>query len=85
MEKIHMYGTQWCGDCVRSKRFLQQHGIEFDYSDISADPALAEQVVNYNIQAGFGPKKRVPIILIGDTVLSEPSNDELAAALGIKL
>ncbi len=84
MEKIVVYGAKWCGDCHRSARFLDQHQIEYDYFDIERDSALADRVVELNIQAGHGPKRRIPVILIGEMILSEPSNTELASALGIK-
>lgn len=84
MEKVVVYGAAWCGDCVRSKRFLDEHAVEYEYRDIMAQPELADEVVQHNIDAGFGPKRRIPVILVGARVLSEPSNDELAAALGIQ-
>jgi mycoredoxin len=85
MEKVVMYGANWCGDCVRSKRLLHEHGIDFEYLDIVAQPELADEVVAHNIRLGLGPKRRIPVILVGDKVLSEPTNDELAVALGIEL
>ena len=30
---ITMYGAQWCGDCRRSKRFLDANRIAFTYID----------------------------------------------------
>ena len=85
MPEIVIYGTAWCRDCVRSKRFLDERGIAYEYYDIDQSPELADQVIAYNIQAGHGPKRRVPIVLVDSTVLSEPSDDELAHALGIEL
>ena len=82
-KKVVLYGADWCGDCVRSKRFLRDNNIEFDELNILAQPELTEQVIQLNIAAGHGPKRRIPVILVGDTILSEPSNDELASALGI--
>jgi glutaredoxin len=80
---IEMYGTAWCRDCVRAKRFLEDHHLEYTYHDIDAETQLAEMVVNFNIQAGQGPKRRIPIILINGLILSEPTNAELAAALNL--
>ena len=28
--KLDFYTTDWCGDCVRSKAFLNKHNIDFD-------------------------------------------------------
>ncbi len=85
MDKAVVYSAEWCGDCVRAKNFLKEHGIEFEERNIMAKPDLVEEVINYNIKAGFGPKRRIPVILLGDRILSEPTNDELAQALGITL
>ena len=80
---VVLYGADWCGDCVRSKRFLKEHGIEFVEHNIIARPELAEEVIQLNIKGGYGPRRRIPVILVGEKILSEPSNAELAEALGI--
>lgn len=81
--KIVLYGGAWCGDCRRAQRWLDERGYAYEYKDIVAQPELADEVVAHNIRLGHGPKKRIPIILIeGHPGLSEPRNDELAAALG---
>jgi glutaredoxin len=83
-KKVILYGADWCGDCVRSKRFLRENNVAFEELNILGQPELTETVIQLNIAAGHGPKRRIPVILIGeDTILSEPSNDELATALGI--
>ena len=35
--KIVMYSTQWCGDCVRSKKVFDKLGIAFTEVDIDYD------------------------------------------------
>ena len=85
MADITMYGTAWCRDCVRAKRFMDEHQLAYEYLDIDDKPELAETVVGFNVQAGHGPKRRIPVILVDGKILSEPSNDELAEALGIEL
>ena len=35
--KIIMYSTQWCGDCVRSKKVFDKLGIAFTEVDIDYD------------------------------------------------
>jgi glutaredoxin len=82
--KVVLYGADWCGDCVRSKRFLKERGIEFEEYNIVARPELAQEVIELNIKGGFGPRRRIPVILIGEKILSEPTNAELAEALGIE-
>jgi glutaredoxin len=85
MEKVIMYGAMWCGDCVRAKRLMDTHAVVFEFRDIEAHPELADAVISYNELLGLGPKRRIPVILVGEKVLSEPTNDELAQALGLEL
>ncbi len=82
--KIVVYGAGWCPDCVRSKAFLDRHKIAYTYVDIDRNPKMADKVVGLNERLGNGPVRRIPTIVIGArTVLSEPSDKELAEALGI--
>jgi thioredoxin reductase (NADPH) len=84
-KKVVLYGADWCGDCVRSKRFLRENNVEFEELNILGQPELTEEVIRLNIEGGYGPKRRIPLILVGEQILSEPTNDELASALGISL
>jgi glutaredoxin len=83
MPEIVMYGTAWCGDCVRSKRFLDERQLLYTYHDIQSQPELADLVIALNEQAGHGPKRRIPVILVDGRILSEPTDAELAEALGL--
>ena len=77
---ITVYGAHWCPDCRRSKQFLGEHQIPYDWVDIEQDPA-AEQFV---IETNQG-KRIIPTITFGDgSVLVEPDNATLAAKLGLK-
>jgi mycoredoxin len=76
-EKIKVYGTQWCPDCVRAKQVLTRHKVDFEWIDIGKDEAAAAYVEKVN--RGY---KSVPTILFADgSVLVEPSNRELEAKL----
>lgn len=77
---ITLYGAHWCPDCRRSKQFLGEHQIPYEWVDIEQD-AVAEQFV---IATNDG-KRIIPTIVFGDgSHLTEPSNAELAAKLGLK-
>ena len=75
-----MYGTLWCGDCKRAKKFLGEQRIHYDYVDVEQDAdglAFIERVNN--------GKQIVPTIVFGDgSILVEPTNAELASKLGLK-
>lgn len=77
---ITVYGAHWCPDCHRSKQFLGEHQIPYRWVDVEEDEA-GERFV---IRANRG-KRRIPTILFADgSVMSVPSNAELAAKLGLK-
>ncbi len=78
--EITVYGAHWCPDCHRSKQFLGEHQIPYHWVDIE-EHAEGEHFV---IEANKG-KRRIPTIAFGDgSILSVPSNAELAAKLGLK-
>lgn len=75
-----MYGAEWCGDCRRSKKLLDELGVDYEYVDLEADVAAAD------IARGISGRTNIPVIAFPDgTHVVEPSNDELReklAALG---
>lgn len=80
-QTIRMYSTHWCGDCRRSKRFLEAHQIPFEEINIDENRQAAEIVLALNHGA-----RSVPTIVFPDgSVLVEPSNMTLAGKLGIKV
>lgn len=78
--KIIVYGAHWCPDCRRSKMFLGEHQIPYQWVDIEEDSAAQQLVIEMN-----GGKRIVPTIVFEDGgFLAEPSNAELAEKLGLK-
>jgi mycoredoxin len=77
MAQVTMYGAAWCGDCRRSKRFMEENNVAFDYIDVEADLTAADKVVEIN-----GGAKSIPVIVFEDgTHLTEPSDNDLKAKL----
>jgi mycoredoxin len=76
-EQITMYGAEWCGDCRRSKRFLDSNNINYNYIDVEADQSASDKVIEIN-----GGMRSIPVILFSDgTHLTEPSDKDLQAKL----
>lgn len=74
-EKITVYATTWCGDCRMAKRWLDAHGVAYDYINIEQNDEAAAYVVKVN-----GGKRSVPTIVFPDgSIMVEPSARELAA------
>ena len=72
-----MYGAEWCGDCVRSKRLLNELGVDFDYINIEEVAGAADKVAEIN-----GGMQSIPVIIFKDgTHLTEPSDKDLRAKI----
>ena len=75
---ITVYGTDWCGDCRRAKRLLDENQISYNWVDIDKDPEGEKFVKTTN-----RGNRSVPTIVFGDgSILVEPSNPQLIAKLG---
>ncbi|HEV2661664.1 MAG TPA: FAD-dependent oxidoreductase, partial [Ktedonobacteraceae bacterium] len=76
---IKLYGADWCSDCKRSKRFLGEQRIQYEYINIEENTE-GQDFVRELQQGGLS----IPTIIFGDgSHLIEPSNAELAAKLGL--
>ena len=76
---ITVYGAPWCPDCKRSKQFLGELRVPYNWVDIDQD----EEGRIYVQQANNG-RQIIPTIRFEDgSILVEPTNAELAAKLGI--
>jgi thioredoxin reductase (NADPH) len=77
---IKLYGTEWCSDCKRSKKFLGEQRIHYEFINIEEN-AERQAYVRELQQGGL----TIPTIVFEDgSVLIEPSNAELAAKLGLE-
>jgi glutaredoxin len=48
MPPIKVYLTSWCWDCRRAKKFLTEHGVEYEGIDIDESPDAEELVLRVN-------------------------------------
>jgi len=75
--KIIVYGTEWCWDCRRSRRFLDDQKIPYQWINIDKDSQAEREVIKIN-----GGNRSVPTIIFPDgTILVEPSNSQLKEKL----
>ena len=77
---IKLYGTNWCSDCKRSKKFLGEQRVHYEFVNIEEDQegqAFVQKVENGGLS--------IPTIVFDDgSVLVEPSNADLATKLGLE-
>ena len=78
---IILYGTTWCGGSRRCRLLLDRHNINYLWVDIEQDEEAGKYVENLN--RGF---RSVPTIVWPDgSKLTEPTEEQLARKLGVKL
>ena len=76
MEKVKVYGADWCGDSKRTLEQLNKLGVAYEYIDIDQDEQAARWVREQN-----DGRERKPTVKLGEQILSTPSNQELETAL----
>jgi len=76
MERVKVYGADWCEDTQRTRRQLDEWGVAYDYVDIEDD----EQATRWVKEQNDG-KERKPTLKVGEQVLSVPNEEELKGAL----
>jgi thioredoxin reductase (NADPH) len=77
---ITLYGTPWCSDCKRSKKFFGEQRIHYTFIDVDTNAEGLAFVEKVN-----DGKHIIPTIVFDDgSILIEPSNAELAAKLGLQ-
>jgi thioredoxin reductase (NADPH) len=77
---IKLYGTNWCSDCKRSKKFLGEQRVRYDFINIEEDTE-GQSVVQKLQNGGL----TIPTLVFEDgSILIEPSNAELAVKLGLE-
>ncbi len=77
-EKLIVYGAKWCPDARRSRNFLDSNNIEYVWFDVDEDPSNKEFVIRTN------GRFVIPTLIFSDgTVLTEPTDKELADKLGL--
>lgn len=73
---LTVYGTAWCGDCRMAQRYLDGIGATYRYVDLGGDREAQRMLDAAGIRA-------VPVVVTpGGSVLIEPSERQLAAAVG---
>ena len=76
LDRITMFGAQWCGDCRRSKSLLDVLGVDYDYVDLETVDDGADRA--YAISG----RTQIPVITFPDgTHVVEPSDSVLHAKL----
>jgi thioredoxin reductase (NADPH) len=79
MSDIRVYGAPWCPDCKRTKKFLAEHRLAYDWLDIEQD----KDGLAYVEKLQDGGRTIPTVVLPGGEHLVNPSDEDLARTLGI--
>jgi glutaredoxin len=76
MERVKVYGADWCEDTRRTRKHLDNLGVAYDYVNIEENEQAARWVREQN-----DGKERKPTVKLGEQTLSVPDDAELESAL----
>lgn len=79
---VRMYTLSTCGHCREAKKFLGEHAVAHEFTDVDlldgdAKKAAIEEIRKRNPRCSF------PTILVGDTVIVGFNEKQLREVLGI--
>jgi len=73
---ITMFGADWCMDCRRTKKQLDQLGVAYEYVDLLADPTAAD------VAREISGRTSIPVVVYPDASHHvEPSNADVESKL----
>jgi len=73
---ITMFGAEWCRDCRRSKKLLDELGVAYDYVDLESVADGADRA------KAISGRTQIPVIVFADdSHLVEPSDAAVRAKL----
>ena len=79
---VRLFTLSTCSHCKAAKRFLDDHGVDYEFTDVDlltgkAKAEVVEEMKRYN------PRLTFPTILIGDSVIVGNRQDEIAKELDL--
>ena len=75
---VRVFSTEFCPYCVTLKKFLEEHNIEFEDIDVSANREMADEMIEKSGQTG------VPVIEIDDEIVIGFDRNKISQLLNIK-
>lgn len=80
-DQLTVYGADWCRDCLRTKRQLDDLGVAYDYIDVESVEGAADTA------RGISGRTNIPVVVYPDgSHHVEPANadvEEKLRSLGV--
>ena len=80
---IKFFGSEECVECQVSRFFLDSYAVPYEYRDVSGDQLVAQELRKLASRAGREGVIQLPAVVVDDLFLCDPTDDELARAMGI--
>lgn len=81
-KKVKMYTLSTCSHCKAAKKWMEDHGVEYDYVDVDLLQGQERKDMIREVRE-HNPNTTFPTILIGDEVIVGNEESKLKAALGL--
>lgn len=73
---ITVFGADWCRDCLRTKKQLDDLGVAYRFVDLVAEPEAAD------VARDISGRTNIPVVVYPDSTHHvEPSNADVEAKL----
>ncbi len=80
--KVKVYALSTCPYCKRTKRFLDEHKVPYEHTDVDMLDDDEAEVVLVEIEKITG-RRSFPVVLIGPEVIVGHDEERLRKALGL--
>jgi glutaredoxin len=75
-DSITLFGADWCRDCIRTKKQLDDLGVDYTYVDLVAEPAAAD------VAKEISGRTNIPVVVYPDASHHvEPRNEDVESKL----
>jgi glutaredoxin-like protein NrdH len=81
-DKVFIYTLSTCGHCKRTKQFLDENNIGYDYVDVDQCQGQERQDMIEEVKK-HNPRTTFPTIVIGDNVIVGFREQDIRDALGL--
>lgn len=81
-DKIFLYALSTCGHCKRTKQFLNQSGVDYDFIDVDQCHGDERERVVKEVKQ-YNPALTFPTLIIGPNIIVGFKEDEIRKALGL--
>jgi glutaredoxin len=82
LPKVRMYTLSTCIHCKATKKFLNDCGVQYEFTDVDLLPEDERYTILEDVKK-FNPRCTFPTIIIGDKVIVGYQEHDIKQALGL--